>query len=341
MRISENIQFKPPFILRNGHIQSIMASTGPRRALADKMLANLHSEQLTIKTKAGVALTADFTTSNRIVDRNRKNFLVVLLHGWEGSSKSAYIVTTTYTLLVNGFDVLRLNFRDHGDTHHLNKDIFNSTRIDEVGDAIKTFKFQNNYENVLLGGFSLGGNFALRISADRGEELSIKATLAVCPPIDPNNAMKKMNKSFFIYHYYFITNGKSLQKKLAFFPNPSIEKLLKNNKTLSEMNAAFIPALTEYKSPEEYFKSYELIGDRLCNIKTPTHLIMSLDDPIIPTEDIHQINENPFINKEVHHFGGHCGFIENISGEEVCKLGLLNCSRDYLTVGGLNLSTLD
>ena len=126
MRISENIQFKPPFMLRNRHIQSIMASTGPRRALADKMLANLHSEQLTIKTKAGVALTADFTTSNRIVDRNRKNFLVVLLHGWEGSSKSAYIVTTTYTLLVNGFDVLRLNFRDHGDTHQLNKDIFNS-----------------------------------------------------------------------------------------------------------------------------------------------------------------------------------------------------------------------
>ena len=331
MRISENIQFKPPFILRNGHIQSIMASTGPRRALADKMLASLHSEQLTIKTKAGVALTADFTTSNRIVDRNRKNFLVVLLHGWEGSSKSAYIVTTTYTLLVNGFDVLRLNFRDHGDTHQLNKDIFNSTRIDEVGDAIKTFKFQNNYENVLLGGFSLGGNFALRISADRGEEPSIKATLAVCPPIDPNNAMKKMNKSFFIYHYYFITKWrKSLQKKLAFFPNPSIEKLLKNNKTLSEMNAAFIPALTEYKSPEEYFKSYELIGDRLCNIKSPTHLIMSLDDPIIPTEDIHQINENPFINREVHHFGGHCGFIENISGESWLQTRFVELFERYI-----------
>ena len=331
MRISENIQFKPPFMLRNRHIQSIMASTGPRRALADKMLASLHSEQLTIKTKAGVALTADFTTSNRIVDRNRKNFLVVLLHGWEGSSKSAYIVTTTYTLLVNGFDVLRLNFRDHGDTHQLNKDIFNSTRIDEVGDAIKTFKFQNNYENVLLGGFSLGGNFALRLSADRGEELSIKATLAVCPPIDPNNAMKKMNKSFFIYHYYFITKWrKSLQKKLAFFPNPSIEKLLKNNKTLSEMNAAFIPALTEYKSPEEYFKSYELIGDRLCNIKSPTHLIMSLDDPIIPTEDIHQINENSFINREVHHFGGHCGFIENISGESWLQTRFVELFERYI-----------
>ena len=221
--------------------------------------------------------------------------------------------------------------RDSGDTHQLNKDIFNSTRIDEVGDAIKTFKFENNYENVLLGGFSLGGNFALRISADRGEELSIKATLAVCPPIDPNNAMKKMNKSFFIYHYYFITKWrKSLQKKLAFFPNPSIEKLLKNNKTLSEMNAAFIPALTEYKSPEEYFKSYELIGNRLNNIKSPTHLIMSLDDPIIPTEDIHQINENSFINREVHHFGGHCGFIENISGESWLQTRFVELFERYI-----------
>lgn len=331
MRISENIQFKPPFLLRNGHIQSIMASTGPRRALADKMLANLRSELLTITTPAGVALTADFTTSNQIINQKKKNFLVVLLHGWEGSSNSAYIVTTTYTLLVNGFDVLRLNFRDHGDTHHLNEGIFNQTRIDEIGDAIEKVKLQNDYGHILLGGFSLGGNFALRLSADRGKDLSIKATLAVCPPIDPSNAMKKMNKSFFIYHYYFVTKWrKSLQKKLKFFPNPTIAKLLEDNTTLSAMNTALIPELTNYKHPEDYFKSYELIGNRLSNIKAPTHLIMSLDDPIIPTEDIHLISENSFINKEVHNFGGHCGFIENMSGESWLQTRFVELFERYI-----------
>ena len=50
---------------------------------------------------------------------------------------SAYMVTTAYKLLKEGYDVLRLNLRDHGDTQHLNKEIFNSTMMPEVADSIE------------------------------------------------------------------------------------------------------------------------------------------------------------------------------------------------------------
>src|SRR5690606_41569990 len=56
----------------------------------------------------------------------------ILLRGWEGSSRSAYQLTTAQRLLGLGFDVLRLNLRDHGDSHHLNRELFNSTRSPEV-----------------------------------------------------------------------------------------------------------------------------------------------------------------------------------------------------------------
>ena len=39
----------------------------------------------------------------------------------EDQNNSAYMVTTAYKLLNEGYDVLRLNLRDHGDTQHLNK----------------------------------------------------------------------------------------------------------------------------------------------------------------------------------------------------------------------------
>jgi predicted alpha/beta-fold hydrolase len=39
---------------------------------------------------------------------------------------------TAVRLLQAGFATFRLNFRDHGDTHHLNPGLFHSNRIDEV-----------------------------------------------------------------------------------------------------------------------------------------------------------------------------------------------------------------
>ena len=331
MKIKENHEFIPPLLIRNRHIQSIMNSLGPRKFQANKILNELKSKRVVIKTKKDVRLIAEHTLSNAERPQRKIKYLVVLLHGWEGSSESAYMVTTTNTLLVNGFDVLRLNFRDHGDSHNLNKELFNSTRIEEVGDAIQEFKEQNQYQKILLGGFSLGGNFALRISSDRGNDLSIAATIAICPPIDPNNALKKMNDSLFIYHYYFIKRWKrSLNKKLKYFPNKTIEGLLKKAKTLRSMNETFIPKLTEFSTPEDYFKSYALSGERLNAISSPTHIIMSKDDPIIPSEDISKLCENKHIHREIYKYGGHCGFIENLKGESWLQTRFVMLFERYL-----------
>ena len=331
MKIKENCEFIPPLIIRNRHIQSIMNSLGPRKFRANRIANELISKRIVIETKKGVRLLAKHTISNAERSVRKIKYLVVLLHGWEGSSESAYMITTTNTLLVNGFDVLRLNFRDHGDSHSLNKELFNSTRIDEVGDAIKEFKDTNEYQNILLGGFSLGGNFALRISSDRGSELSIAATIAICPPIDPNNAMRKMNDSLFIYHYYFIKRWRrSLKKKLNYFPNKTIERLLKQANTLTSMNETFIPKLTKFSTPEEYFKSYELSGDRLKAISSPTHIITSKDDPIIPSEDMEKLCENKNIQQEIYEYGGHCGFIENLKGESWLQTRFVMLFERYL-----------
>jgi predicted alpha/beta-fold hydrolase len=58
--------------------------------------------------------------------------LALLLHGWEGSAESSYMRQTAARLLERGFATFRLNFRDHGDSHHLNEAIFHSNRIEEV-----------------------------------------------------------------------------------------------------------------------------------------------------------------------------------------------------------------
>src|SRR3546814_11196920 len=64
--------------------------------------------------------------------------LALLLHGWEGSTESSYMRMTAVQLLRRGFEVFRLNFRDHGGNHHLHEDLFNSNRLEQVVPAACT-----------------------------------------------------------------------------------------------------------------------------------------------------------------------------------------------------------
>jgi hypothetical protein len=106
--------------------------------------------------------------------------LVILLHGWEGSTDSTYIQCTGNALYRRGYDIFRLNFRDHGDSHHLNEGLFYAVLLEEVFQAVSQVCRKANGKPVFLVGFSLGGNFSLRI-ARRTQQAPI-AAIPVCSP---------------------------------------------------------------------------------------------------------------------------------------------------------------
>ena len=92
--------------------------------------------------KEGVTLKGVFD-SNLNPEKNKE--CCGNTHTWLRSNQSAYMVTTANKLLKNGYDVLRLNLRDHGETQHLNKEIFNSTMMPEVADCLQLFLDERNY----------------------------------------------------------------------------------------------------------------------------------------------------------------------------------------------------
>ena len=322
--------FIPPRYLRNAHIQSALNSIGPRKIRANRLAEKLNSEYLILETADGVRLAAEYDLStNRKVCR--KDALVIMIHGWEGSSRSAYQVTTAKYLLDHGFDVLRINMRDHGDTQHLNKQLFNSTMTPEVADAIGVFLQQHNYPSVFLAGFSLGGNFSLRIAADSGKTLGLTAVAAISPPVDPVNAIATLNQGSFIYRKYFMRRWKSsLRKKLQHFPEYDFAEELKNNKTFDELNNFFVPRYTNFSDTESYFKSYALTGDRLSKLEIPAHLITAEDDPVIPVTDLDKITCQDKLELEIYPFGGHCGFIMNFRAHSFMEPRLVALFNGYL-----------
>jgi len=307
--------FNPPLHLQNAHIQSILNSVGPRKFRAKRLIKSMTSETLIFTTDKGVRLKGEFDRS-ALKNNQKTPSVAILIHGWEGSSQSAYVVTTAAKLLASGLDVLRLNLRDHGDTQHLNRGIFNSTMTDEVADCIQLFTDKRGYLSKFLVGFSLGGNFTLRIAADRGEELGLTAAVAICPPVDPVNATETLNRGLFVYQKYFMHRWKnSLRKKIQHFPEYDFGCELERLKTIDAMNQYLAPKLTNFPDVISYLKSYSLTGDRLQNLTIPSHLIASANDPIIPIEDIAKINCPSALAIEVQSNGGHCGFINRLNGE--------------------------
>lgn len=300
--------FKPPRHLRNAHIQTVLNSQGPRRLRARKILQRLSTQQLILQAADGTRLLADLDLAV-----SPRSVLVVLLHGWEGSSRSSYLVTTAAGLLEQGFDVLRINLRDHGESHHLNRELFNSTRSPEVASALQGFVDSHEYENVFLCGFSLGASFALRIAADAGTELGLNAAVAICPPTDPARVMDALNHGFFAYERYFFKKWQqSLLRKLECFPEFGYGANLAAAKSLDDLNRMFIPQHTSYKEIGDYFAAYALVGSRLAALEVPATIIASEDDPIIPVDDLLRIEPVESLRIETSQYGGHCGFIENL-----------------------------
>ena len=318
--------FKPPRYLQNPHLQTLLNSQGPRRLRAGHILKNLVSESLTLQAEDGTRLLAEL--DHAVTSRSA---LVILLHGWEGSSRSSYLVTTAAHLLAQGFDVLRVNLRDHGGSHHLNQELFNSTRSPEVASALQNFLNAHAYTHIFLAGFSLGASFALRIAADVGVELGLKAAIGVCPPTDPARAMDALNQGFFAYERYFFKRWhESLQRKLQCFPQLDYATELAAAKSLDDLNRTFIPRYTIYDEVDDYYAAYALVDARLSALAMPAYLIAAEDDPIIPVDDLKRIDPIENLNIEVCRHGGHCGFIENLAARSWVEARILQILEQYL-----------
>jgi predicted alpha/beta-fold hydrolase len=305
--------FMPALGLRNTHVQSILSSTGPRKLLEKYRAKGLirTSQEKIIETPQGVKLLGylSLTTAPQKI----KKGIAIILHGWEGCSDSLYVLSCGQKLLDDGYDVFRLNLRDHGKSHHLNKALFNSSRLEEVAESVKFICQNYGGEHNVLCGYSLGGNFCLRVAnVVQTEKIALHQAIAISPLLHPHTTMLALNNGFPVYEKYFVKKWKrSLFKKLTFHPEYDYAEMLKKLKSLDDMNEYFVKNQTEFTSTESYFDAYSILGNALSGIAIPTNIITSADDPMIPANQLNELYSSKWLNIDVQNYGGHCAFIKN------------------------------
>ena len=305
--------FRPPPILAYRHFQSTLSQAPWRRRTvlsgARGLLASSVAE--IVDCGDGVRLQG-FASRPEGAARG----LVVLLHGWEGSADSNYILSAGSALLAAGFAVFRLNLRDHGDTKALNEGLFHSCRIDEVFNAVMRLRERHADERFAIVGHSLGGNFALRIAARAGAAgLAIDRVLAVCPVLRPHSTMQALDHGPWFYRYYFLARWRrSLAEKAAAFPHLYRFGDLRRFATLSATTAYFVENYTEFDSLDQYLEGYAVTGEALASVAVPTRILLAADDPVIPVDDLGSVAKPAAMKVSLLPHGGHCGFIDSLTG---------------------------
>jgi predicted alpha/beta-fold hydrolase len=302
--------YRPPRWLRNPHLQSVLSSMPLRRASGQRALQRLGATttEHIVEVEDGVRLQGFHSA----LPGTEPQGLVLLLHGWEGSSESSYMRHTAAELLRRGFEVFRLNFRDHGDTHHLNKDLFHSCRLAEVVQAAAEVSRRFPARPMLAAGYSLGGNFALRLAlAAPGAGIPLVHAAAVCPAIDPSGVLRMLESGAPFYHWYFMKKWRrSLQRKRALFPEHhdfDDQVLALDMRGLTHW---MVQRHTTMAGIEDYFDGYSVAGDRLAALQVPVSVLASKDDPVIPADGFPRLSLPAHSSLEIADFGGHCGFLE-------------------------------
>jgi predicted alpha/beta-fold hydrolase len=317
-----SLDFVPPWRLRNQHVQSIYPSLPLRRAGVERRSSVLRqaSREQIVDCGDGVRLLALVATQ---VDAGRppSDRLAVLLHGWEGSANSLYLLSLGQNLFDAGYDVARLNLRDHGDSHHLNSGIFHSCRIAEVVGAVRELQRQHPGERLVLAGFSLGGNFCLRVGARAADAgIDVSRIVAVCPVIDPEHTLTRLESGWALYREYFVWKWRrSLRKKREAWPDVyhSLDDILELG-NLTEMTHRLACGYGGFPSLPEYLRGYALVGRALEPLEAlraaRIRIIAAEDDPIIPAADLNRVARPSVLEITRTRHGGHCGYYEGAVG---------------------------
>ena len=324
MSLPRGKDFRPPWPLRSGHIQTMLSSSGVRRMLLPRAAQRVldGAETVLVDGGGGVRLSGAYTAQT-VQPKSRG--LAVLFHGWEGSVDSTYVLQTGSRLLADGWDIFRLNFRDHGDSHSLNEALFHSCRIDEVIHALGDIAQRWPARPMAIAGFSLGGNFALRAALQTSRVgIPLIYVLAVCPIVDPGEGLFSLEESApWFYQAYFMHKWRrSLQAKQAAFPQHEYFELTELKQNLRGLTEAMVLRHTDFKTLQQYLDGYSVAGDALMAMQIPATILTARDDPVIPVNAFERLQVPANVELDIAEHGGHCGFIRGY--------GMTSFTDDYI-----------
>ena len=312
--------YRPHPFLRSGNLQTIISRRlPPGAALVNReqqmVLFDAGPDHSTFDPDRAVRLLGFYTPA---LETSRapshtpslSKGLAMLLHGWEGDSHSAYNLVLGSALVRAGYDVMRLNLRDHGPTHHLNRGIFFATLIEEVHAVTQRVGLLAAGKPFFLIGASLGGSFAVRMALlhARRPIPNLRRAIAINPVLNPRRTCILLDNHPLLRRYFRRRWLDSLRKKQELFPELYDFTPLRSIQTIWDMTDCLTKNGAHFNGVEEYLNAYSVKPRQIHDLNTTLTILSAANDPIIPPCDIAALPPHPLLQVHILPYGGHVGY---------------------------------
>jgi len=291
--------YNPPFLFKNYHFNTIY-------------------RPLFSKEKATYSRKRILTDDNDFIDIdlskvNNATTIVIAIHGLEGSSQSKYIISVVNYLNTRDIDVAALNLRGCSGEDNQNAYSYNSGKTDDLELVVNYLVTHYNYKNIVLLGYSMGGNIALKYMGETSNmpsQLRGAVTLSVpCDLKGSSESLAKKTNSIYMKRFLKLLKSKALLKKDKFPEYHLNEVAILSATNFSDFDNEVTAPLFGFKNAEDYWNKCSC-KQFISDIKKPTLLINALDDSFLSQScyPVREAQNNPMFMLEMPKYGGHVGF---------------------------------
>jgi uncharacterized protein len=247
-----------------------------------------------------------------VYNRDSKK-LVIISHGLEGNSRRAYVRGMARHFYENKYDVIAWNCRTCGSKLNNSMKLYHSGVSYDLKTVVDYAIALEKYDEIVLVGFSMGGNITLKYLGEQGKSISpkIKSAVAISVPVDLTGScgemMKPKNK---LYMKRFIRKlGHKLARKAEQFPDKISLKNYDSIQNFKDFDDRYTAPLNGFASAEDYWAKVSSLP-LLPEICIPTLIINAKNDSFLspscyPYSLAERLN---FIHLQTPDSGGHVGF---------------------------------
>ena len=305
--------FVPHPLFKSGHAQTLAAYAWPRRFRFRTPSDEKRLFQVTPDTQV--------LAYCRWQPNPRKHPTIIVWHGIEGSSEGVYMLATARKAFATGFNVIRMNLRNCGDTEHLTPTLYHGGLTEDLRAVVAELIEQDQLERLFVIGFSLGGNMVLKLAGEYGDDPppQILGVCAVSPSVDLNaSANLILQRSNWLYHRDFLRRLKGrIGRKQKLFPDRYDTSGIRSIRTLREFDDRYTSRAHGFDGAADYYNRASSIRV-VDKIRLPTLIIHGEDDPFIPFAPLRdaKIAANPYILLVAPPQGGHVAFVASRTDHE-------------------------
>ncbi len=307
MPFVENSSYRPPLFLKNAHLQTSLPTLF-------RKVRGFEYRRERIDTPDGDFLDLDWSETG-----SKK--VCILCHGLESNSGEPYMMGMVRAFNRRDWDAVAMNFRGCSGEPNRHLRSYHSGATDDLQTVVAHIEGLSRYEEIVVVGFSLGGNLALKYIGERGGNVSpiLSGAAAVSVPCDLESCSGQMAQ--WENRFYMRRFIKKLNRKMEIkcrFPEAHFrfEEFLKMT-TFKEFDDHYTGPVHGFKDAVDYWNRCSC-RQFLHDIQVPTLLINAEDDPFL-TERCHptsEAEENPSFYFEKPAHGGHVGFMSRNSNGE-------------------------